>query len=103
MEDVTGRKRAEQELAGERNLLRTLIDSLPDSVFFKDVEGRFVTANASLVRALGTERPDEVVGRTDFDFLPRELAERFQATESEIVRSGKGVVNREESIDRGYV
>ena len=98
MEDITERKRAEEELAKERNLLRTLIDHLPDFIYFKDAQGRFITVNTSQLRILGAASLEEVVGKRDLDFYPREAAESFEADEKEIIRSGEALINREELI-----
>src|SRR5262249_19738446 len=82
----------------ERNQLRTLIDNLPDHVFIKDPDSRFVIANSATLRTLGAASMDDVLGKTDFDFLPRERAEQYFADEQEVVRSGKPLVNREELV-----
>src|SRR5262249_23479796 len=60
--DITERKRIEEALARERNLLRTLMDNLPDHVFVKDTQSRFVTANVATLRALRVASLDRVVG-----------------------------------------
>ena len=73
--DITERKHAEQALAAERALLRTLVDALPDVVFIKDTAGRFTMGNAAAIKYLGFSRQDELVGKTVFDLFPRELAE----------------------------
>jgi PAS domain S-box-containing protein len=87
--DITERKRAEEALAKERNLLRTLIDNLPDYIFVKDAESRFVINNAEHLRVLGAAEQDQVAGKTDFDVFPRELAEQYYADELEVVRTGQ--------------
>src|SRR5205809_748922 len=61
-------------LAEERSLLRTLIDNLPDLIYVKDTAGRFVVVNPAGVRHLGAASAEEVIGRTDFEFFPPELA-----------------------------
>jgi PAS domain S-box-containing protein len=94
--DVTERKRAEEALANERNVLRTLIDTLPDNIFIKDAESRFVTTNLVHVHHLRAKTLDEIVGKTDFDIYPRELAAGYYADEQEVIRSGQPLVNREE-------
>jgi len=100
-DDITERKRAEEALAAERNLLRTLIDNLPDYIFVKDAESRFITANAAHLRTFGARNLDEVVGKTDFDLFPRELAEQYYADERRVISSGEPLVNREElGLDR---
>ncbi|MBC7185640.1 MAG: PAS domain S-box protein [Calditrichaeota bacterium] len=94
--DITARKRAEQALAEERNLLRTLIDSLPDSIYAKDAELRFTLNNAAHLHALGAQSQAEALGKTDFDFRPPELAERYAAEDHAVLESGQATVNREE-------
>jgi PAS domain S-box-containing protein len=99
--DITGRKQAEEALTQERNLLRILIDNLPDYIYIKDTDSRFRINNLAHVRALGAARPEEVVGKTDFDFFPQELAARYFADEQEIIRTGIPLVNREQPrVDR---
>ncbi|HEY4952307.1 MAG TPA: PAS domain-containing sensor histidine kinase [Verrucomicrobiae bacterium] len=91
--DITKQKEAEDKLTEERNLLRTLIDNLPDYVYAKDVKGRFVIANIAVARQLGFSTPNEVIGKSDFDLFPQELAARYYADEQEIIKSGKGLYN----------
>jgi PAS domain S-box-containing protein len=96
--DVTDRKQAEEALAKERNLLRTLMDHLPDHVFVKDTASRFVTANASTLRTLGASRLEEVVGKTDADFLPAGPAAQYLRDEQDVLRKGQALLNREELL-----
>jgi len=79
----------------DRQLLRTLIDNLPDYVYIKDAEGRFILANLAVARQMGFSTPDEIIGKSDFDLFPPELAARYRAEEEEMVRSGKGLHNHE--------
>ncbi len=91
---------AREEAEAERNLLRTLIDNLPDYVFVKDAQSRFITTNKAHLATLGAASLEEVVGKTDFDFFPKELAERYYADEQEVIRTGEPLLNRiEESTD----
>ncbi len=96
--DVTERKVAEVRLAEERQLLRTLIDSLPDEVFVKDVRGLYVLNNAAHLRFLGVEDQDSAIGKTDHDFLSAEAADRIRAEERGIVRSGQPLMSSEEGV-----
>jgi two-component system sensor histidine kinase/response regulator len=96
--DITERKAMEETLARERNLLRALMDNLPDHIFVKDTDSRFVTANTATLRSLGAATWEEVAGKTDFDFLRRELAEQFFRDEQEVCRSGQPLMNREELL-----
>ncbi len=94
-QQIAVRERIEKVLEGERNLLRTLIDSLPDYVYAKDAEGRFTIANTGVARQLGFASSNEVIGKSDFDLFPRELAARYRAEEQDILRSGKGLYSHE--------
>jgi len=78
-----------------------LMDTLPDHVYFKDLQSRFICINRSQSRFLGLKEPSEAVGKTDFDFFPKKLAETQFADEQEIIRTGKGYSLHEErySID----
>jgi len=100
--DITKRKRAEEALAEQHNLLRTLIDNLPDYIYVKDTEGRFVLGNVAVARQMGLAAPDELIGKTDFDFFSRELAERYYADEQAIISSGQALYDYEgPTINRG--
>jgi two-component system, sensor histidine kinase and response regulator len=94
--DITERKRAEEALARERNLLRTLVDTLPDYVYAKDTESRFLLANRPVARAMGAGTPEELLGKTDRDYYAGDLADKFLADEREVLRTGRSVLNREE-------
>ena len=94
--DITEYKKAEEALAGERNLLRTLIDELPDRIYVKDEQCRFLVNNKSHIAALGAKSQEEVLGRTDYDFRPAEFADQFFADDQKVVTSGKPMINREE-------
>jgi PAS domain S-box-containing protein len=89
-------------LDNERNMLRALIDNIPDFMYVKDRQGRFVIANAHLAGVVGANSPEELIGKTDFDFFPRELAEGFHADEQAIIHSEQPVFNREESAIDGH-
>jgi two-component system sensor histidine kinase/response regulator len=93
--DLTRRKRAEEWLH-ESNLLRTLIDNLPDMAFVKDAEGRYVLNNRAHLRSLGAERQEDVLGKTTFEFNPHELAVRYSEDETQVVQTGRGLFDKEE-------
>jgi PAS domain S-box-containing protein len=93
--DVTERLRTEEMLAQDPNLLRTLIDNMPDLIFVKDTESRFVISNLALEQFLGAKTPDEMIGQTDFDFFPQELAAQYYAGEQALLRSGQPLLDQE--------
>ncbi len=82
-------------LAEERTLLRTLIDTVPDYIYIKDTECRFLLANSMVARSIGVASPEELIDKTDFDFLSLELAHQFYAEDKGIMASGQAVINRE--------
>jgi len=96
--DITALKKFEDELAAERNLLRSLIDNLPDYIYVKDVQGRFVIDNIAHRRLLGVNSEDEVMGKTVVDFFPPDLATQFTYDDQAIIHLGKPLLNREEPI-----
>ena len=85
------------ELAQERLYLRTLIDSLPDYIFIKDRQSRFLINNLAHAQVLGATCPDEVAGKTDLDIFPPELAKQYYADEQAVMKSSQPL-NREETV-----
>jgi len=96
---LENQRRVEETLMEERNLLRTLIDNVPDRIYAKDTESRFIMCNKALVQRMRVDSLDDILGKTDFDFVPPELAAKFRADEEMIIQSGQPVINREEPID----
>ncbi len=83
----------------ERSMLHSLIDNMPDcNIFLKDRESRFIITNAFHIKALGAGSLNDIVGRTDFDFFPRELAEQYFKDEQEVIYSGNPLIDREEKM-----
>jgi PAS domain S-box-containing protein len=76
--------------------LRTLIDNLPDFIYVKDAAGRFIVANVAVARQMGTT-PEKLLGRSDHDFYPEELARQYHADELKVMRTGESLINREET------
>ena len=87
----------EEALRHERGLLRTIIESLPAHIYAKDRESRFIACNATVAQCMGTT-PAQAIGKTDFDFYPREMAQGFFADEQALVRSGQPLIEREELV-----
>ena len=95
--DLTERKQAEAALERERNLLRTVIDSLPDYIYLKDTKLRCLVSNTANARALGTT-PEEIIGKTLADFYPPEEAEHYDAIDRQILATGQPVINQENTF-----
>ena len=95
--DITERKRLERKLEQESALLHTVMNNIPDHIYFKDRESRFVLANTPLALWLGAAGPEDILGRTDHDFFPRELADQFRSDELQIIDSRQSMINQEET------
>jgi PAS domain S-box-containing protein len=93
--EITRRKQAEEALARERSLLRTLIDGLPDCIYAKDAAGRKILANPADLKNLRCKTEAEAVGKTDFDLFPKDVAEKFWADDQAVIQ-GRPVIDREE-------
>lgn len=91
-------REAAQRLERERFLLRTVIDNLPDHIYAKDTQSRFVLNNLAHLRVLGASSQEEVLGKTDLDVFPEELASQFFAEEQEIIRTGEHQIGHEHQI-----
>src|SRR5215212_4681932 len=94
IEDITERRAAEIALADERDLLRTVMNHLPDAIYVKDRASRFVRLNPAAAHILGIEDPAEALGKTDFDFFPEGLARQFFADEQQVIATGEPLLNR---------
>jgi PAS domain S-box-containing protein len=99
--EITDQKEAEEAQKRERILLRTLIDSLPNSVYVKDREGRARVMNLAAVRTTSAQSEEEVIGKTDFELWPKEIAEKSFAEDQELMERGVPVVDNEERVG-GY-
>lgn len=96
--EIEERARVERELAAERNLLQTLIDHLPDLVYVKDADSRFLLGNAAMLRSVGCADMLDLQGKTDFDVHARDMAERYHADERQLLESGQPILNNEEVV-----
>jgi phosphoserine phosphatase RsbU/P len=94
--DVSERSRMENALKRERFLLKTLMDNLPDSIYFKDKESRFIAVNRAMAVLFGLEDPGDLLGKTDADLFASEHAQAALRDELEILRTGQPLVNIEE-------
>jgi len=90
--DITERKQAKEVLSESEARQRTILDNMPFLAWLKDTEGRYIMVNQQYAQACG-RTADQVVGLTDLDIWPRELAEKYRADDAEVIstRSAKGV------------
>ncbi|MGD0878866.1 MAG: PAS domain S-box protein [Anaerolineales bacterium] len=96
--DITDRKQAEEKLAEERILLRTLINNLPDLIYVMDSKGRKTISNTADMKVSGGKTMEDIIGKTDLELYPPELAQGFWADNMSVIDSGIPIINREETI-----
>src|SRR6516162_1881593 len=98
--ELTNYQHRAEKLAFENKMLRAVLDSMPDNISIKDLQGRYIFDNSSHCRFLGATNSVEVVGKTVFDFLPATIAGKFHAEDLRVLRSGALVESVDETVDR---
>lgn len=96
LRDIRERRRTDEQLELERNLLRRVMDTIPDQIFVKDMEGKYVRSNTAHAQYVGREAADQVEGLTDYDFYPPELVEQYRADDLVVLSSRKAQLDKEE-------
>lgn len=82
-------------VADERGILRTIIDNMPDHIYAKDTNGRFIVGNkAAAIGIFGVPNAEALIGKSDLDFYPIECGQRFFTDEQQIIRSGVPIVDQ---------
>jgi PAS domain S-box-containing protein len=94
-QDMTDRMRAEQALAHERNLLRTLVDSLPDYIHAKDIAGRYVLSNRAHMAVVGVKSQDEIIGKTSEALFGADVAAAYARDDAYIRETGEPILGVE--------
>lgn len=90
------RRQAERALAEERNLLRSLLDNLPDPIYMKDLSGHYLIDNKAHMKLLGLKGANGIQQKTIFDFLPAETAKKTDRDDRSVMATGNPVFNRVE-------
>ncbi len=85
--DISIRKNALKELKNERYLLNTFMNNIPDNIYFKDIDSRFLKVNKAMAEYLGLKDPKKILGKTDFDFFSEEHARQAFDDEQQIIKS----------------
>jgi PAS domain S-box-containing protein len=94
--DITERRQAEAALKQEQTLFNSLVSTIPDHIYFKDRQSRFVRINASMAQHFGLRDPAEAVGKTDFDMFSEEHARQAYEDEQRILATGEPIIGLEE-------
>src|SRR5438128_637881 len=100
VEDITQRRQTEENLRNSETLYHSLVETLPQNIFRKDLEGRFTFANQQFCKMLG-KTLDQIIGKTDFDFFPHDLAEKYQRDDRKVKETGKPYDTVEENQPPG--
>jgi PAS domain S-box-containing protein len=93
IEDISSHKEMEEKLAMEKDFLQSLLDNIPDAIYFKDKKNRIIKVNKFYAQGVGL-KPEEIIGKTDFDFFPYEQAKRMFEDDNYILRTGKPIVGK---------
>ncbi|MBI1281615.1 MAG: PAS domain-containing protein [Anaerolineaceae bacterium] len=97
---LLAQKQAQLAFAEQRNLLRTVIDTLPDQIFLKDRQSHFMLVNQATVQSLMASKAEEVLGKSDFDFMSHDIAQRLFDEEQTLLQSGATRLNTEGWVGR---
>ncbi len=98
--EIADRRKAEEEAGHERDLLHALMDNIPDLIYFKDREGRYLRINKAHAETLGLATPAEATSKTDVDFFPAELAQATRAEEQRLMETGRALLGQVEHEPR---
>lgn len=101
--DITERKQIDKMLQESEARLRAILDNSPYLIWLKDMDGRFAAVNKAFFNTTGRGRMDEVLGKTDFDIWPEELAKKYRADDADVISTRKQKLTEEMSLDNGEV
>ena len=95
--DITNRKEAERAIIYEQSLLYALMENISDHIYFKDKKKRFVRVNKAKAEYLRITT-EKMIGKTDFDFSPREIAKQSSVDDDLVIETGKPIIDKVEEI-----
>ncbi len=82
----------------QNSLIQQLIDNIPDNIFVKDINSKFMLANNWVAKITGEKSPKTLIGKTDFDFFPKKIAQKYYNDELKIIQTGKPLLNELEKV-----
>lgn len=92
--DISERKEKDQQLTRERNLTQYFMDYIPFSIYFKDLESRFIKVNKATLDKLGFSSFEQIIGRTDHDIFTKDHADEARADELKLIRAEEIIINK---------
>jgi PAS domain S-box-containing protein len=96
--DITERRRAEVELHQSRQMLQLVLDTIPQRIFWKDRDSRFVGCNRTFAEDCGVSQPEDIIGKSDLELDVRLEAEAYRVDDQEVMSSGTARLNYEETL-----
>ena len=97
--DITRRKHMEEALEREKFLINALMNNLTDHIYFKDQDSRFIRNSKSHAKSFGFNNPEELIGKSDFDFFAEQAARQAYNDEQQILKTGQPIL-KEEKLTR---
>ena len=97
LSNISERKHNESELSHERNFLKTLFKAIPDLIWIKDINGVFLSCNSRFEDFFGAKEA-EIIGKTDYDFVNKSLADLFRFNDNKVIQSGQININEEKVV-----
>ena len=97
-QDISGRKKTEQALHRECDLMNALMDNIPDTIYFKDTASNFTRINKAQQKTLGVETAEEAIGKSDFDFFDQAHAQKAFEEERSVMARNKPLINKIEKV-----
>ncbi len=85
-----------EKVLDERNQILTLINSMPDRIYIKDRESRFIIGNIHVAKIMDAKNPEDLIGKTDYDFYPKEMADEYHGDEQKLMENDIQLINKEE-------
>ncbi len=91
--DVTEIKSIQEELRIDKALLDSIMDQIPDYIYFKDQDSKFIRISKSMLKLFPYDKLEDMVGKSDFDFQPKKSAQKYFDEEMKIIKEGEGFVD----------
>ena len=95
--DISEKKEIQKELEVKHELLESSLNNIPDCVYFKDKEGKFIKVNKAKAKRAKTT-PEKMIGKTEHDFFPKDFAKASESDEKKVMESGRPIINKLEKV-----
>ncbi len=92
--DYTEQKKLEEKLAKEKELLQILMDNVPDYIYLKDKDLKYIKVNKASAESFKVKHPDEIIGKSNLDLFPKNIANKLNEQDLEVFKSGKAMIDR---------